>query len=69
MANSLTIILYGGNVDELRCGQDTKHHLNKYLKLTVLFPEPVGPMTLEDNNTELLCFHTINDDSESKPTQ
>jgi len=22
MANSLTIILYGGNIDELRCGQD-----------------------------------------------
>jgi len=35
----------------------------------VIFPELVGPMTLEDNNTDLLCFHMIDDDLESKLTQ
>jgi hypothetical protein len=45
MTNGLAILL-GGNIDELRGGQDTENYSYKWLEPTVLIPAPVGPTTL-----------------------
>ena len=58
MTNGVAI-LPGGNIDELRRSQDTENYSNKWLKPTVLFPAPVGPITLEDDKIERLRFYTI----------
>jgi len=59
MTNSSAIFNPGGNVDELRGGQDTEDFSNKWFQLTVLLPAPVGPITLANNNIERLLLLSI----------